>query len=141
VIIADTGAILALVNKSDRHHGVMRDLYNEDPDEWLLPWAILPEVDYLLGSELGARAQDAFLADLSDGAFAVEYGDGRDVMRAHELNRRYRALRMGLVDGVVMAMAERLGARAIATVDLRHFGAVELHGSPQLLPRTSKRPG
>jgi hypothetical protein len=36
---------------------------------------------------------------------------------------------------VVIAVAERLGAEAIATLDLRHFAAVEIQGSPRLLPR------
>ena len=74
MIVADTGAILALVDKGDRHHPAIRKLYEDRPDEWLLPWAILPEVDYLIASELGARAQDTFLADLADGAFTIEHG-------------------------------------------------------------------
>jgi hypothetical protein len=34
-----------------------------------------------------------------------------------------------------MAVAERLEADAIATLDLRHFGAVTLTTTPRLLPR------
>ena len=34
-----------------------------------------------------------------------------------------------------MAMAERLGAEAVATLDLRDFGAVKLRGVPKLVPR------
>jgi hypothetical protein len=34
-----------------------------------------------------------------------------------------------------MAVAERIRARAIATLDLRHFGAVAIRGRPRLLPR------
>jgi hypothetical protein len=34
-----------------------------------------------------------------------------------------------------MATAERLRARAIATLDLRHFASVKLAGSPLLIPR------
>jgi hypothetical protein len=48
---------------------------------------------------------------------------------------RYRSLRPGLVDAIVIATAERLKADAIATLDLRHFGAVSIKGSPRLLPR------
>ena len=43
--------------------------------------------------------------------------------------------RAGLVDGAVIAVAERLGAEAIATLDLRHFGAVAIRGRPRVLPR------
>ena len=135
MIVADTGAVLALLDKGDRHHVVVRSLYEEHPGEWLLPWAILAEVDYLVASELGARAQEAFLADLADGAFPVEYGRYEDIARAHVVARKYRALRLGLVDAVVIAVAERLRADAIATLDLRRFGAVKITGAPRLLPR------
>ena len=140
MIVADTGAVIALLDQSDRHHEVLRAVYDERPDAWVLPWAVLPEVDYLLGSELGPRAQEAFLADLAEGAFSVEYGRPADLDRAHALARKYRALRLGLVDAVVMATAERLKSEAIATVDLRHFGAVSIAGSPRLLPRDADVP-
>ena len=135
MIVADTGAILALIDADDRHHAALRTLFEEQPDAWVLPWAILPEVDYLLLHHVGARVEAAFLADLADGRWAVAWGDERDLGRADELTRAHAALRLGLVDGVVMAMAERLRARAIATLDLRHFGAVKLRGNPRLYPR------
>lgn len=139
MIVADTGAILALLDKGDRHHRAVRDIYDERPGEWILPWAILPEVDYLIGSELGARAQETFLEDLAEGAFTVEYGRHADVERADAIARKHRALKLGLVDALVIATAERLRAGAIATVDLRHFGAVKIIGSPRLLPRDAGR--
>lgn len=135
MIVVDTGALLALIDRSDRHHRTLAALYRDNPAAWVLPWAILPEVDYLLGTELGPRAQEAWQADLASGAFPVEWGDDADLARAAELNRAYQALRLGLVDGVVIAVAERLGAEAIATLDLRHFGAVAIKGEPRLVPR------
>lgn len=135
MIVADTGAVVALIDADDRHHSSLRRLFEADPEAWVLPWAILPEVDYLLATHVGVKAEQVFLADLAAGAYAVEWGDHRDIARANELGARYRALGLGLVDGVVMAVAERLRAPAIATLDLRHFGVVSLKGSPKLLPR------
>jgi predicted nucleic acid-binding protein len=135
MIVADTGAIVALVDADDRHHGSVREVYDQDPAAWVLPWAILPEVDYLLGTHVGPRAQDAFFADVAAGAFQIERGADGDLARALELHTRHRALRLGLVDAVVMAVAERLRADAIATLDVRHFGAIRLRGRPKLLPR------
>ncbi|MEI6667047.1 MAG: PIN domain-containing protein [Acidobacteriota bacterium] len=135
MIVADTGAILALIDKSDLHHAALTELYQEAPHRWVLPWAILPEVDYLVGAHLGPRAEEAFLADLADDVFLVEWGREADLARAHALTRQYRALKLGLVDGIVMAMAERLRAAAIATLDVRHFGAVTIKGGPALWPR------
>ena len=135
MIVADTGAIVALIDRSDGHHRALRGLYERDPHAWVLPWAILPEVDYLVGAHVSARAQEAFLADLADGTFGVSWGDEGDLDEARRLTERYRALRMGLVDAVVIAIAIRVKARAIATLDLRHFAAVTIPGNPKLLPR------
>jgi predicted nucleic acid-binding protein len=135
MILADTGAIVALIDRGDRHHKAMEELYREDPDAWVLPWAILSEVDYLIATEIGRPAQDAWLSDLASGAFLVEWARDGDLAAAERLHRRYRSLRLGLVDATVIVMAERLKAEAIATLDLRHFGAVKIKGNPRLLPR------
>jgi predicted nucleic acid-binding protein len=135
VIVADTGAVLALLDADDRHHEVLRALFEERPARWLLPWAILPEIDYLALSQLGQRVEEAFLADLAAGHFRIEWGNEADLDRAQALCARYRALQIGLVDAVVIAVAERRRATAIATLDLRHFGAVRIAGAPKLYPR------
>jgi uncharacterized protein len=135
MIVADTGATVALIDRSDRHHDALMAIYEENPSAWVFPWATLPEVDYLVGKFMGPRAEEAFLADLTDGVFRVEWGGEADLERARKLVRQYRALDIGMVDAVVIAVAERLGASAIATLDLRHFGAIAIKHRPALLPR------
>jgi len=54
---------VALVDADDRHHAILRRLFEHEPDAWVLPWAILPEVDYLLGEHVGARAEERFVSD------------------------------------------------------------------------------
>jgi predicted nucleic acid-binding protein len=135
MILADTGAMIALMDRDDRHHQAVAAIYRAKADAWLLPWAILPEVDYLVTTQIGPRAQDVWLRDLASGAFAVEWARNGDLEAAERIHRRYEALRLGLVDATVMALAERLKAEAIVTLDLRHFGAVRIKGAPRLLPR------
>ena len=135
MIVADTSAIIALLDASSEHHGVVRDLYQGNPHAWTLPWAILPEVDYLVAKLLGAKVREAFIRDLANGAFVVEWGSDDDFTAARQIDHRYKSLQLGLVDAVVIATAERLEADAIATLDLRHFGAVSIKGAPRLLPR------
>jgi len=135
VIVADTGAVLALVDADDAHHHALKQVFEQRPAEWVLPWAILPEIDYLLMNHVGPNVEEAFLGDLAAGSYRVVWGEEADLRRAHDLCTRHRALRLGLVDATVMAVAERLKARAIATLDLRHFAAVPLEGHPRLLPR------
>lgn len=135
MVVADTGAVLALLDADEDNHDVIRSLYEQDPDGWILPWAILPEVDYLLAAHVGHRAREVFLADLAEGAFVVDWGGDADLAAISRIHRKYRAIQLGIVDAAVIATAERLEAAAIATLDLRHFGAVAISGRPRLLPR------
>ena len=135
MIVADTGAILALLDADEEHHTILREIFEQQRRAWILPWAILPEVDYLALTHLGRRVQQAFLDDLVSGAFLVDWGVAADLQRARELDRRYRSVQLGLVDTVVMAVAERRRADAIVTLDERHFAAVKLRRHLKLLPR------
>ena len=137
MIVVDTSAVVGLLDADSEDHAALRELYDDNPAVWTLPWAILPEIDYLVGKHLGARVRDAFLIDLAEGTFAVEWGSDGDLAAARRIDHRYKSLQMGLVDAVVNATAERLKAEAIATLDLRHFGAVAIKGNPRLLPRDS----
>jgi predicted nucleic acid-binding protein len=134
-LVADTSAVLALLDADDRHHEAVRALWERAPHAWVLPWAILPEVDYLARRHLGAEPARLFLGDVVSGAYIVEPSDPGHVRRALELDAQYAALDIGLVDGVVAALAEKLHAEAIVTLDVRHFGALELDGNPKLYPR------
>lgn len=126
---------MALVDANDRHHETMRSLYEVDPHSWILPWAILAEVDYLLLRHVGPEAERLFVGDVVEGRYMIEWQTDADLARAAELNERYAALELGLVDAIVIAVAERLRAYDIATLDVRDFGGVEIAGGPRLLPR------
>jgi predicted nucleic acid-binding protein len=138
VIVADTSAVVALLDRRERNHSVLRTLHTAGPDAWLLPWAILPEVDYLVETQLGSQVQRLWLADLAAGRFAIEWGRDGDLPAALALVTKCASLDLGLVDAVVMTIAERLHAD-IATLDLRDFGAVTLKHASRLLPRDLPR--
>jgi uncharacterized protein len=135
VIVVDTGALLALMDRDEAHHDAVRGLFEGNGEACVVPWAVLPEVDYLASTHLGSRVHALWLDDLATGFIDVHWGGSDELVRAREIQKKYRALKLGLVDAVVMAAAEALGASAIATLDLRHFGAVSLKGTPKLYPR------
>ena len=135
MIVTDTGAVVALIDRGDRHHRTLKRAFENQPEQWVLPWAILPEVDYLLAAHVGARAQDAFLSNLHEGAFNVAWGDDDLLAEAAALHASHKSLRLGLVDAAVIATCIRLKASAIATLDLKHFAAIRIPGEPKLLPR------
>lgn len=133
MIIAHTGALVALIDADDRHHEALRALWEAEPGAWVVPWAVLPEVDHVVRRSLGREPAQLFLDDLAAGHFAVEQGEPADLSRAAVLVAQHAELGLSLVDGVVLAVAERLRAAAIAAVDLKRFGALEL--SCKLYPR------
>ena len=135
MIVADTGAVIALIDADDRHHSALRHVFETDPAAWVLPWAILPEVDYLLLKYLGPRVARTFVEDLSGGRWIIDWEGPDDLQRASALCSTFASLDLGLVDAIVLATAERLRAAAIATLDMRDFGAVEISGRPALIPR------
>jgi predicted nucleic acid-binding protein len=58
-----------------------------------------------------------------------------DIERAGVLVQDYADLRLGLVDATLVAVAERLGVRTVATFDWRHLGVVRpRHGRLTLVP-------
>jgi predicted nucleic acid-binding protein len=67
-----------------------------------------------------------FMQDLARGAFTYAAPTVGQLARAMEVDRRFAALRLGLVDSPVVALAESLDVRRLATRDVRHFAAVRL---------------
>ena len=135
MIVVDTGAVIALVDADEARHRRIVELFHESGSDWLIPWAVLPEVDHLVRRRLGSHVAEVFLDDVLAGHLNVEWGTTADLRRAAEIDATYADLQLGLVDSSVMATAERLGARAIVTLDERDFGSVELRGTPELWPR------
>jgi len=99
-------------------------LLESHPGPLLVPQLVIAEVTYLVETRLGWTAEVRFLGDLSSGNFLTEPVLPGDWMRIAELVARYRDLPLGTVDASVVALAERLGAEVIATLDRRHFTVV-----------------
>ena len=55
MIVVDTGGMIALLDADDKHHAAVLEVFETCGDEWVLPWAILAEVDYLASTRLGER--------------------------------------------------------------------------------------
>ena len=70
------------------------------------------------------------------GAYRVEQPTPPDLARCHQLQTQYADLRLGVVDASVVALVERLGERAVATLDHRHFSVVRTRhvAALQLVP-------
>lgn len=133
-VIADTGPLYALVDRTDAWHDRVVSWWSKRARNVVVPAVVLPEVSYLLQARIGSAAEEAFIQAVADGEFVIEPPEQEDIVRAAQLLREYADLPLGFVDAVVVATAERLGTREILTTDRRHFGVVKpLHAKSLVL--------
>ncbi|MDR2215922.1 MAG: PIN domain-containing protein [Nevskiaceae bacterium] len=125
MVIADTGAVYALIDRSDAWHQRVISWWRDAADEIILPMSILPEVTYLLQTRIGPTAEEAFVRSIANGDFVTEPIKVADLSRIADLMGRYRNLPLGYVDASVVAVAERLEAQDVLTTDRRHFAVVQ----------------
>jgi predicted nucleic acid-binding protein len=116
--------LYAYVDADDDHHATCLELLEQHPGPLVVPELVVTEVVYLLGTRLGVDAEIRFLGDHAVGNLIAEPVAAGDWLRIAELVSRYRGLPLGTVDASVVAAAERLGAREVATLDRRDFSVV-----------------
>ena len=122
-LICDTGALIDYLVESAPDHERFREAIDQARARYV-PGLVLAEVDYFLREE--RRAMQVFMQDLARGAFTYAPPTVGQLSRAMDVDRRYADLGLGVVDSSVVALAESLGIRRLATRDVRHFAAVRL---------------
>jgi hypothetical protein len=122
-LICDTGALIDYFVESAADHRLFRHAIDQARTRYV-PGLVLAEVDYFLREQ--RQAMHAFMQDLARGAFTYAPPTVGQLSRAMEVDRRFADLGLGLVDASVVALAESLGVRRLATRDVRHFAAVRL---------------
>jgi predicted nucleic acid-binding protein len=120
--VVDTGPLYAAVDADDEDHDRCRAALEDASYRIVIPTLIVAEVTYLIGTRLGARVEARFLRGLT--RMDVEPPAPDDWPRIAELVERYGDFPLGGADASVVALAERLGAETIVTLDERHFHAV-----------------
>jgi predicted nucleic acid-binding protein len=122
-LICDTGALIDYLVESAPDHEPFRKAIDKARTRYV-PGLVLAEVDYFLRDD--REGMQLFMQDVARGAFTYAPPTLGQLTRAMEVDRRFADLSLGLVDASVVALAESLGIRRLATRDLRHFAAVRL---------------
>jgi predicted nucleic acid-binding protein len=87
---------------------------------------VLAEVDYFLRGERAAMRK--LVGELFDPATTYEFEVTlpSDVVRALQIDAKFSELELGLVDGLVAAVAERRRIYRVLTTDRRDFSALRV---------------
>jgi len=127
-LIADAGGLLRALARRPGGEAAWPEFEAAltDAARVVVPSAILPEIDYFLREDRSAMRR--FVAELFDPktTYVHEAVTPADVVRALHLDAKFAALGLGLVDGAVAAVAERLAIHRVLTTDRRDFGALRI---------------
>jgi predicted nucleic acid-binding protein len=135
MILLDTSGLLAAVDASQRQHAqAAASLVTAQPPLLLSPF-VLAELDYLIAARVGSAARQTLLEEVERGAYVLEHMSNRDVGEAREIIRRHAGFDISLADASIVVLARRHAARAVLTLDERHFRVLALDDEPfRLLP-------
>jgi len=120
--IVDAGPLYAAADSDDRDHDACVATLSRTDLRLVVAALVVAEATYFVGTRLGPKAERTFLEGLTD--LDVEGPGEEDFLRMAELVEQYRDFPLGGTDASVVALAERLGAPAIVTLDRRHFAAI-----------------
>lgn len=121
--VVDAGPLYAVADADDADHAASLDVLSRADLRFVTPALVVAEATYFVGRRLGATAESAFLRGL--GAADIEAPSDEDFLRMAELVEQYSDFPLGGTDASVVALAERLEAAIVVTLDRRHFAAVK----------------
>jgi hypothetical protein len=125
-LLLDTGALVSLLDRSQKHHGVFAELFGEWDRPVVSTEAVLTEATHLLGGVPGGRQAcvDFFL---SGGALLVP-ATTASLRRASALVKQYADLPMDYADATLVVLAEELDTNRVFTTDRRDFAVYRIKG-------------
>ena len=130
MIIVDTSALFAFMRSDDPDHAQMSRALNVSVPLVVSPF-VIAELDYLVETRIGIRAQLAVLAELSSGTYELPALTAADLISCAALIERYSDQRVGVADASLVVLADRYRTRTICTLDRRHFSVLRtLDGQP-----------
>jgi uncharacterized protein len=120
--IVDAGPLYAAADSDDRDHTASVATLARPDLRLVVAALVIAEATYFVGRRLGPDAERAFLHGLV--GLDIEGPSSDDFTRMAELVEQYDDFPLGGTDASVIALAERLDAPVIVTLDRRHFAAV-----------------
>lgn len=120
--VVDAGPLYAAADADDGDHAACLATLSRSDLRLVVPALVVAEATYFVGQRLGHTAERRFLDGLA--VLDVEGPSAEDFIRMAELVERYRDFPLGGTDASVVALAERLDAPLVVTLDRRHFAAI-----------------
>ena len=124
--LADTGAVLACLDRSDPWHERCRDAFGQFRLPLATSTAVLTELFHLLGDNL--REVELAWAFVRSGAMTVLPISDRDLPDLEALMRKYRDCPMDFADATLVHLAQRESLPTVFTIDHNDFETYRIGG-------------
>jgi len=121
-ILVDTGPIVALLHKDDKHHKRVTSFIKQCGCGLLTTWPVMTEAWHLLPAH-GRVALTGWA--LNGGVAVLDLGENV-LTELDRLLRQYRDRPMDLADASLVLLAERTGLTEILTIDRADFDVYRL---------------
>jgi len=125
-LLLDTGAFVALVDRSERRHGDCVSVLDRWRGRVLTTEPVLTETLRLVGPRW--QAQKVCLDFFLRGAFLLVPGTRGSLTRAAALMAQYRNVPMDYADATLVVLAEDAGTNRVFTLDRRGFSIYRILG-------------
>lgn len=122
--LIDSSFLYTVLDRSTPKHALAVNATKQSTTAYLIPDVVLTETAFLFQRAGGVQAVIHFLDVLVAAQWQYEPVTTVDLIRAREIMAAYPDSRLDFVDCCIMAIAERLNVRDIATFDRRDFGIV-----------------
>jgi predicted nucleic acid-binding protein len=119
--LVDTGAVVALVNRADRYHAAAVEWFRGFRGELLTTDAVITETAYVLAASPAHQRAALVWFERARAARLLRVEPIVDYAVVVRIIAQYAALPCDYADATLIALAERSGVTAIATVDQRDF--------------------
>ena len=113
--LIDSGPLIALFDRSDKHHQQVRECLQTYHGELVCTWAVLTEVSHMLS--FNVQVQLDFLTWVERGAVQVYEMTRSGLPALRNLMGKYSDLPMDLADASLLYIANRDDIRQIISID------------------------
>ena len=126
--LVDTGAVVALVNRNDRYHLQAVEWFRRFRGELLTTEAVITETAYVLAASAAHQRAALVWFERARAAGLLRVEPVADYEALARIMTQYASLPCDYADASLIALAERTGITAIATIDQRDFSVYRLQG-------------
>jgi uncharacterized protein len=112
------------MDRDDANHGPVRDWMQTQEHELVTTPLVVAELDYLVARQGGPGAVGVLRENFKRSAYLVEWWPTA-IHEAIAVAKLYESMELGLADASLVILAARLQTTDIATLDERHFRALE----------------